>query len=157
MSPTKTPIPTTIQEKAKRLLELEADKHAAIDNEVEDKQREHGELVYDLSTYTDERDPELWAYLGVDITATLPDLFLVPVVERDAEWSDTFTDVLAAATRQAWLEVFGIEFLESVERRNNRIAAASDSMSRAEIEAAGKLGFGKKDIETARLRRRNTG
>jgi len=148
---------TKTTKKVTQLLELETDKHAAIDNEVEDKQRELGELVYNLANFTDERDPELWAYLGVDITVTLPDMFLVQPLERDDTWSSTVTDVLAAANRQAFLEVFGIEFLESAERRNGRISTLTDGMSRTEIEEAGRTGFGKKDIEAARVRRRNQG
>lgn len=148
---------TTTPPKIRKLLDLETDKHAAIDNEVEDKQREIGEVVYNLANFTDDRDPELWAYLGVDASITLPDLFLVPVVERNDEWSSTFTDVLAAANRQAFLEVFGIEFLESSERRNERIAGVAEGLTRAEIEEAGRTGFGKKEIEAARIRRRNKG
>ena len=144
----------TLSTRARRLLDLEADKHAAIDNEVEDKGDETSDLIYELATNPEERDPGLWQFLGADPAIAMQDFFLIPVVERDAEWADEFSAMLAASFYQAFWEMYGIDFIESVERRNGRIVGAVDGMGRGEIKEAGKAGFGKKDVQAARERRR---
>jgi hypothetical protein len=140
--------------KTDKLLNLEADKHAAIDNEVEDKGEEIGDLVYELVREVEERDVEFWISNGANPELTLNDYFAIPLLERDNEWSDSFAGMWTAAFYQAFYEIFGIEYLESVERRNERIATYSDEMSAAELVEAGKKGFGKADIQKARERRR---
>lgn len=141
--------------KAEQLLELEADKHAAIDNEVEDKGEEVGDLIYDLVKGAEHRDPDLWTFLGADPELEMQAFMAVPPMQRNAEWSDAFAAMWTAAFYQTFHEVFGVEYIESVERRNERIAKLTTAMSSDEIVEAGKQGFGKEAIKTARQRRRS--
>ena len=138
---------------AEKLLELEADKQAAIDDDVDGGMPVFQALWSSLLTSATERDLDLWASLGADLGTTLDDLTSVPAVQRDPLWSDMFADMLTAAFRQAWHEVFGLDFLEAVERRNGRITGVADAMTTADIQAAGKVGFGKEQIKQRRQAR----
>jgi hypothetical protein len=137
------------------LLDEEADKQAEIDEVTQDGQNQFRSRYAELLNDVDERDPDLWALYVADITVTEQDYMLVPPLDRDHEWSNGFSAMLAAVFQQAWLEIHGLGFIEIAEKNGQKIDRQVNQMTRSQLKEAAIKGVRKQRFQDARDRRQS--
>ena len=125
------------------LLDAEAENQAEIDAYAEERESPYRDLFASLLVEVDFRDPEVFALFDVPVEIVLADYTDVPVPDRGAEWHVSLGAMWAAAKWQAWVELFGTDFLAFAKANGQKIRALASRMPRGDLKAAAVQGVGK--------------
>jgi len=101
-----------------------------------------------------QRDVDLWAGQGVDVSITMDMLMGVSVAQRDKEWNDAMQAMIAVASLQARMESITREIIPSLFKWGIRREATRKGMSANEIKSAAVEGLSKLHHDQASERRK---
>lgn len=140
--------------RVENLLDAEAEVQADID-ELHEQNEEQLELrIAELLNRPEERDADLFIYMGSDPVDSVGDFFAVPVLERDPLWAASLSALTVAARYQAWLEIVGPAAFELFQENGRKIQKVARAMTRGELIKAAEQGIGKARINGEKERRR---
>jgi N-methylhydantoinase A/oxoprolinase/acetone carboxylase beta subunit len=142
-------------DQVEKLLDLEADKQARIDEATESGEADARAMMDDLMRYTANRDVELFEYFGADPGLTLLHFEATEMNDRGPGWSAMFSAMWAAASFQVWLEIYAMDMLAIAEEEGHEIDKVLKTMSKEQIQHAAKKGISKERFRRARERRSN--
>lgn len=137
-----------------KLLDVEADKQALIDEITEDREEVFRNRYLQLLNDVGARDPDLWSEFVGDIEVTEEDYMNVPVFNRDHEWHMGFLAMIAAVRQQAWLEIFATDVIAIAENEGRKVEKQVNNMTKAQLQEAAVKGVGKQRFADASTRRR---
>lgn len=118
-----------------------AEAFADADGVGEDNYKAFSRRFAELLSSTKARDKDLWNRLGAPVDVTIQLMIIVPVQRRlvDDTWNQGATEIIAAARRQAFLEVLMPALLDVRDRYTKLTISAAKQMSRSELRAEAKV------------------
>lgn len=145
-----------LPQKPARFLDILADQQARIDELSERNEDRHARRMAELLNDVEARDPELWESAGADdqiLETTQSDYDAVPADERDLEWRNDRSIMLASAHIQAWAELVLDDVLDYAEIDGEEQVIEADALSNAELRQAAHAGVSKTRVSNAKERR----
>jgi hypothetical protein len=100
------------------------------------------------------RVPELFEAAGVPLDVTLDSLNMVPMAARDDEYMLVYSSLLAAAERQAWLEIYLPEVVGKVIKYSPQVIGEAKDMSDSDLKRVAKEGISKEAFDGAKTARK---
>ena len=107
-----------------------------------------------LLNSADDRVPRIFESAGVPLDVTLESLNMVSMAARDDEYMMVFSSLLAAAERQAWLEIYLPDVVGKVVKYSPQVIGEAKDMSDSELKRVAKEGTSKEAFDGAKAARK---
>lgn len=132
-----------------------ADAFASVDELVADAAHAFRERLLTLLNEQSERNEVIWNDAGAPLNITVDMMARVPVRERQLsnEWMNTMSIILAAARRQAWLEVIANPLFAKAYKHSARVKDTAGQMSKSELKHAADEGVSHEAFNKAKRAR----